>query len=162
MGGVETCLCWQTRGALGGSFHCRQCVYNYAYFGEAQLVGSLTLRRNAVEKLSGHSDLCINLLCKVIQHMRVLLRACAACVRAHFMPGACARYSNPVYTKRIVELKHGRYTAKDVPHLVACLPCLQPFTEDCVYRRFNFALTWNLSLASTPVFAKGLHFGAFH
>ena len=67
-------------------------------------------------------------------------------MRTRFMPGACARYSNPVYTKRIVELKHGRYTAKDVPHLVSCLPRLQPFTEGCVYRRFNFALTWNLSL----------------
>ena len=51
---------------------------------------------------------------------------------------------------------------KDVPHLVACLPRLQPFTEDCVGRSSSTLRTWNPSLASVRISPEGFHFSPFH
>ena len=37
-------------------------------------------------------------------------------------------------------VKKWQMQSEDEPHLVACLPRLKPFTEDCVYRRSSSTL----------------------
>ena len=88
----------------------------------------------------------------IMQISTGLSTSCALSVRLRFVPGIISSRTRKIFQYQAYcwaktwLMQHDRCTAKDVPHLEACLPRLQPFTEDCVYRWSSSTLLWHGTL----------------